>query len=218
MSKRPLGFTLVEMLLVVAIIVVLISILLPSMRFAKGEARVATCASNLKQIFAAIGQYQLEEGVRRPWQFANGSGDYPHESGHSAGRPGTPARALMVLTDILSDGKLFFCPDVPIDYETYFNPAPPHDFNSFHGTYAYYYDHVSRFEDATPAGNGVLYANDESRGLIMMDSSHSTWSVWGFPYGNEHYNALMDTGEVRRVTDNALDANYWLWGEERRPY
>jgi hypothetical protein len=160
----------------------------------------------------------MEHSSRRPWQFANGSGDYPHESGHSAGRPGTPARALIVLTDNLSDGKLFFCPDVPIDYDTYFNPAPASDFKSFHGTYTYYYDHVARWEDATPRGNSVSYINEDSRGLIMMDSSHTTWSTWGFAYRNEHYNALMDTGNVNRQTDDLDAANFWLWGEQLRPY
>jgi prepilin-type N-terminal cleavage/methylation domain-containing protein len=218
MKHKQKGFTLIEMLLVVSLIVLLLALLLPALRYAQGEARVAVCASNLRQVYTAISEYQLEHSMRRPWQFANGSGDYPHESGHSAGRPGTPARALMVLTQVLADGKLFFCPDVPIDYETYFNPAPPHDFNSFHGTYAYYYGHVAKWEDPTPHGNGINYINEASRGLIMMDSSHATWSTWGFPYRNEHYNALMNTGNVERITDDADQANYWLWGEQRRPY
>jgi len=51
------GFTLTEMLVVCGIIVVLISILIPATVAARNRARMATCASNLRQIGAGIFQY-----------------------------------------------------------------------------------------------------------------------------------------------------------------
>lgn len=48
--ERRQGFTLVEMLVLVAILTVLLALLLPSMEQAKYQARLATCASNLRQM------------------------------------------------------------------------------------------------------------------------------------------------------------------------
>ena len=215
---RRKAFTLVEMLLVVSIIVVLISLLLPSLQKSRGQARVALCKNQLHQIHTAIYEYKMRYQMRRPWHFANGSGDYPHESGHSATRPGTPARALHLLTKILSDGKLFFCPDVPIDYEQYYHPTPNSSFTKFHGTYAYHYPHVRSADDASPGGNGLVWSNPISKDLIMIDNSNNTWSTWGFPYQFEHYNALMLDGRVDYVSSNASYVVEWLWGPEKKPY
>ena len=50
MTKRTLGFTLVELLVVVAIIALLVSILLPTLGKAKEQTRMVICMSNLRSL------------------------------------------------------------------------------------------------------------------------------------------------------------------------
>ncbi|MCK4624759.1 MAG: type II secretion system protein, partial [Phycisphaerae bacterium] len=54
------GFTLVELLVVVAIIALLVSILLPSLGRAKEHTRTALCMSNLKGLGLSFAVYTTE--------------------------------------------------------------------------------------------------------------------------------------------------------------
>jgi len=60
------GFTLVELLVVVAVIAVLISLLLPAIQSAREAARRVQCCNNLLQIGTAIGSYASSNRVFPP--------------------------------------------------------------------------------------------------------------------------------------------------------
>ena len=53
-SRFGTGFTLVELLVVIAVIALLMSLLLPGLRKAKEAAGIAVCASNLDQMHTAL--------------------------------------------------------------------------------------------------------------------------------------------------------------------
>jgi prepilin-type N-terminal cleavage/methylation domain-containing protein/prepilin-type processing-associated H-X9-DG protein len=62
----PNGFTLVELLVVVAIIGILVGLLLPAVQAAREAARRGSCQNNLKQIGLAIQNYESAKKVYPP--------------------------------------------------------------------------------------------------------------------------------------------------------
>ena len=79
MRKRP--FTLIELLVVIAIVAILASLLLPALGRARGRARQAACASNLRQVYVATTLYADDADGRLPqprWSDTGG----PHPVGY----------------------------------------------------------------------------------------------------------------------------------------
>lgn len=117
------GFTLIELVVVVAIIALLIAILLPSLAAARSSAKYAVCASNLRQIGLAIHEYADENRRRLPrgpdaehaFDFV-GTAPYMTNQLYSADGNGIPSRGPMftglglLLRRHSRDPHIFFCP------------------------------------------------------------------------------------------------------------
>ncbi|MBI4846055.1 MAG: DUF1559 domain-containing protein [Candidatus Omnitrophica bacterium] len=66
MPKNKKGFTLIEILVVIAVIVILAGFLLPSLGKAREQGRRTSCLNNLKQIGLAIAIYRLDNNEAFP--------------------------------------------------------------------------------------------------------------------------------------------------------
>jgi len=78
MQRRKLAMTLVEILVVIAIVCTLIALLLPSIRSAREPARRNSCMNNLKQIGLALLAYEEDHGTLPPAYTADTEGNRLH--------------------------------------------------------------------------------------------------------------------------------------------
>jgi len=78
MRRKPYGarrgFTLIELLVVVAIIALLISILLPSLKDAREQAKIAKCLANVRGLNTSTVQYFLDYNDNFPFTTKSGGG------------------------------------------------------------------------------------------------------------------------------------------------
>jgi prepilin-type processing-associated H-X9-DG protein/prepilin-type N-terminal cleavage/methylation domain-containing protein len=105
--SRRVGFTLVELLVVIGIIGLLVSILLPSVGAVRATAKNATCASNERQLFAAILAFAADHRQSLPCPSRTGDLATDPEVGQTCVwgmvRPGVASLTVGVLWKYLGD-------------------------------------------------------------------------------------------------------------------
>ena len=107
MPTRPRrAFTLVELLVVISIIALLVSILLPSLKKARDQAKDTLCKANLHQLGLAVQYYVQDSQDHLPWipGVPIGGGSPYHKA------PFKQYRHILQLWPYLKDLKIYDCP------------------------------------------------------------------------------------------------------------
>lgn len=93
-NSKSTGFTLFELLAVIATIGILAAMLLPALARSRESARRASCLANLAQLGMALKMYAEENDRNLPWSGGGGNGDC----------------LLALRGDYVTDDALFLCP------------------------------------------------------------------------------------------------------------
>jgi len=193
MRSRALGFTLVELLVVMAIVAILIGLLLPAVQAARESARRARCGNHLRQIGLALHQYH---GVhqRLPPGYYGTLADYtgPHWTWSAYLLPHLEQRPLYQALDVVGQpfaGGVSFAPPIAAAQtrlEVFVCPSDTGpDLNHRKGLYAKSnYRGVTgnlpllttTYEDMTNQ-NGMIYLNSAVSLETIPDGSSNTVTV-----------------------------------------
>jgi|GEM_PF-4606080 len=108
---RTTAFTLIELLTVIAIIGILAAILIPVVGRVRDQARVAVCASNLRQVGVGVYLFAADNDDRLPPVSRTGSAftSYWMDNGRNLG--------ILLQMKYVDDDQVFFCPGRDIDPE-----------------------------------------------------------------------------------------------------
>jgi prepilin-type processing-associated H-X9-DG protein/prepilin-type N-terminal cleavage/methylation domain-containing protein len=212
------GFTLLEMLVVIGIILTLAGLLFPAINAARESARSTQCTSNLRQLGIAVIQYQdqykqyppyrwedpaviNQYGVDRPrwqWIMADYTGRWAQNpNAILAAGPGDPT-----YTNVPLDNEILMCPSMSYGFNNY---------SIRNGSYGYNFQYLGNSRNmvdgnlATPMLNfPVNVVKDPAHTIAFGDSRGG-----GSPHGG--HSMTLDPPHMRVRPDGAtVNSPYWL--------
>lgn len=139
------GFTLVEMLVAIGIIVLLVAILLPVVGQSREQARRALCLSNLRQLYLVYHQYSQDMEDRVPIGYRMTAAGVGCKQWDSMVYSGSSRKfcifGTLYVTGYLKQPAILFCPsenDPQSTWNSPLNPWPPGPIGSGANVYGGY--------------------------------------------------------------------------------
>jgi len=180
------GFTVIELLVVVAIIGLLLGILLPALRTARNQARRLIGSARQKSTAVSLGIYALDHDDRYPDSIAtigteaNWNWQEPMMlTGYRARSPRSHRAMSSYLGGYIDDPSVLYCPSAPRKYryleavwqagDAWDNPETGPSQDPASGTYCFYWNYVGYLEAEGRLFRGPTRATDSGRLPLMGD-------------------------------------------------
>lgn len=207
------GFTLIEILVVIAIIALLAAIIFPAFATARGKARSAACQSNLKQLGAAMTMY-IQDYERYP-RALDPSDKFTPQMWDNHPTYKALIDSMPLLTEAMSpyvkSDAVWKCPsdtgfdelektDMAINARPTCFDAPRTDTPGKFGMSYFYRTEVTFLSLADDFLKSPVETN------ILFDA-HGDWHAAGvLALKGKRYNVLFGDGHVKNVGDDAFEA------------
>ena len=164
LQRHQHGFTLLELLVVVAIIAILAAILFPVFSRARENARRSSCQSNLKQIGMTLLQYSQDYDEIIVGHYFKGFEGDDHPGAY---------RWMDAIYPYVKSQAVFDCPsDTSIDKYVYRQPAQIHTTGSY-GSYG-----INNAYWGESGISGAASALDHNKLLALSDLQTPSTTVW----------------------------------------
>jgi prepilin-type processing-associated H-X9-DG protein len=210
MRRLRVGFTLVEILVVVCIILLLMALLLPTVVKSRESARSLQCQSNLHQLHLGLTQFRDTQGNYPPYRWEDPTvvnqwgvvrPRWQWIIGDMLGRPVQNPEAI----GAAGTSDLTYT-SVPLDNEIFFDPALPDGKSIRNGAYGYNFQYLGNSRNmvdgdiTTPMLNyPVRRVKDESRTIAFGDSRGG-----GLPHGG--HSMTLDPPHMRPRLAGVVDS------------
>lgn len=217
-SKR--GFSLIELLTVIAVIAILAAILIPVAGRVRDQARASACVSNLRQIGTAVYLYAADHDDNVPPNINPERN--PPSPDHNVGTYVADGRVLGMLVNERIGGRsrtnnyidvldILYCPAIPNDlYARHPNYGPPDSLGPdrqimFVGYVWIYYPGFSPY---TQRRNDKVTIDIQQRPYLFDFGWGGPWPApLGYPVHPSGINILHIGGNVSRITHAEANRN-----------
>ncbi len=207
------GFTLVEVLVVAAIIAVLAAMLFPVLNTARGKARESVCASNLHQLYLAMDMYLQDNDDRFPISYV-ASRLGPYQSWREAVQPYLRNRDVLVCPSDEANGEKLaeLSPERQASYALNAWLSPP-DLTDFGGTSG---EPVALAAISDPSATIALCDAGYSNAPVALDGDHyPLLAMQEQPLPCERHqggaNFAFADGHVKKMSEAATRSPDYLW-------
>jgi len=199
--KKPSvhGFTLIEMLVVIAIIALLVSILTPAVNRALENARRVGCISNLRSLGQATLTYVVDNNQRIPFiKAASGPGSgYANPPWYHLLAPYAGAEVRTAISLEAGTDKVFRCPAQRGNFSVSYGPS----IGAFveGNSYLYYYQILAPSEK--------VWLLDVRTGSVYFLNPAIPSEYWADPRHRDQVNMLYFDGHVGSASLKDLEEN-----------